>query len=147
MRMRSRTEADVLCYSTGKISRGTVLRFYRSWRRTQGLPERCDNEQCQYYREPLEWNGEALPLILDHVNGNSKDNTTDNLRLLCPNCESQLPTRGGKNIGRVQNATDTGYEIAHRDGRRDAKIFVRGVSAMASTGDVGVPTLGPDEGA
>jgi hypothetical protein len=49
------------------------------------------------------------------------------------------------NIGRVQNASDTGYEIAHRDGRRDAKIFVRGVSATASVGDVDVPNGSRDE--
>lgn len=145
MRTRSRTEADVLSYSTRRINRGTVLRFYRAWRRTHDLPDRCDNDQCRYYQESLEWNGKTLPLILDHVNGNAKDNTTDNLRLLCPNCESQLPTRGGKNIGRVQNASDAGYEIAHRDGRRDAKIFLRGVSATASMGDVNVPNGSRDE--
>src|SRR6266446_5101902 len=104
-----RTEADVLCYSVHRISPGTLLRVYREWRRVQGLPERCDNRECQYYTKSLAWNAQSLPLILDHVNGNPKDNTPDNLRLLCPNCDSQLPTRGGRNKGRVRNATDNGY--------------------------------------
>ena len=135
-----RSEADVLRYSTRKIHRETVRRFYIAWRRRHGLPERCDDPECRYYTSPLEWNGQALPLNLDHVNGNSKDNSPENLRLMCPNCDSQLPTRGGKNKGRVQNASDDGYQIAHRDGRRDGKAFLRGQSTTGLAGDVGVPT-------
>ena len=37
------------------------------------------------------WVGEAIPLQLDHVNGNNDDNSLDNLRLLCPNCHAQTP--------------------------------------------------------
>jgi hypothetical protein len=140
--MTRRIEADVLCYSIRTTPRATVHRFYRAWRSRRGLPERCDNWECRYYASPLEWNGQALLLILDHVNGNSHDNSPENLRLLCPNCDSQLPTRGGKNKGRVQNASDDGYQIAHRDGRRDGKAFLRGQSTTVLAGDVGVPTSG-----
>ena len=37
------------------------------------------------------WVGEAIPLQLDHVDGNNEDNSLDNLRLLCPNCHAQTP--------------------------------------------------------
>lgn len=38
-----------------------------------------------------------IPLELDHVNGNSKDNRLKNLRILCPNCHSLQPTHRGRN--------------------------------------------------
>lgn len=39
-----------------------------------------------------EWNGRPLTLRLDHINGHNKDNRIENLRWVCPNCDSQLPT-------------------------------------------------------
>jgi HNH endonuclease len=131
-----RTEVDVLCYNIGPTPPATVHRFYRAWRRKRGLPERCDNQACPYYASPLEWNGQTLPLILDHVNGNRKDNSPENLRLLCPNCDSQLPTRGGKNKGRIQNAKDDSYQIVDRDGHTDAKAFLRGQTITSSIGQL-----------
>jgi hypothetical protein len=51
-------------------------------------------------REPR-WEGKDLVLILDHINGVNNDNRIENLRLVCPNCESQLDTHAGKNLSRV----------------------------------------------
>jgi hypothetical protein len=137
MSKTKRTAADVLCYSMNKCSRATVRRFYLEWRRSEKLPERCDNPKCTFFTAPLEWNGNPLPLILDHINGNRKDNSTRNLRLLCPNCDAQLLTRVGKNRGRIKNESEMAYEVAHRDGTRDANVFPRGVSATASVGQIG----------
>lgn len=48
-----------------------------------------------------EWQGEKITLELDHVNGDNKDNSRENLRYLCPNCHSQTPTwRGRNNTGK-----------------------------------------------
>ena len=44
------------------------------------------------------WNGEIMPLILDHINGINNDNRLENLRLICSNCDSQLPTYKSRNI-------------------------------------------------
>jgi 5-methylcytosine-specific restriction endonuclease McrA len=43
------------------------------------------------------WNGIPLVLVLDHINGKNNDNRQNNLRLLCPNCNSQQSTFAGKN--------------------------------------------------
>lgn len=46
-----------------------------------------------------EWDGKILSLILDHINGNPEDWSVENLRLLCPNCDSLTPTFKGRNRG------------------------------------------------
>ncbi len=51
--------------------------------------------------EPM-WQGKPLVLVLDHINGDCTDHRMENLRLLCPNCNSQQPTFAGKNKGRYR---------------------------------------------
>lgn len=46
--------------------------------------------------EPV-WNGKELIFILDHIDGHASNNRRDNLRLICPNCDSQLDTYKSKN--------------------------------------------------
>jgi bacterioferritin-associated ferredoxin len=46
------------------------------------------------------WRGEPAPLELDHVDGDPRNQTLGNLRLLCPNCHAQTPTYCGRNIAR-----------------------------------------------
>lgn len=46
-----------------------------------------------------EWEGKTLVFILDHIDGNSENNSLENLRLVCPNCDSQLPTFKARNTG------------------------------------------------
>jgi hypothetical protein len=46
-----------------------------------------------------EWCGNPVPLVLDHIDGNSENNDLTNLRLVCGNCDMQLPTYKSKNRG------------------------------------------------
>lgn len=55
-------------------------------------------DKCQICNLKPLWNGKPLTLRLDHINGNTYDHRVENLRLVCPNCDSQLPTYCGRNI-------------------------------------------------
>ena len=46
------------------------------------------------------WEGKDITLIMDHIDGNSKNDHLTNLRLICPNCDSQLPTYKSRNMGK-----------------------------------------------
>ncbi len=44
-----------------------------------------------------------VPLVADHIDGNWKNNSEKNLRLLCPNCDSLTPTYAALNKGNGRN--------------------------------------------
>ncbi|MEN4446929.1 HNH endonuclease [Mycobacterium sp. SM3041] len=45
------------------------------------------------------WQDQSLVLVLDHIDGDPTNNRRENLRLVCPNCDSQLPTYKSRNRG------------------------------------------------
>jgi hypothetical protein len=45
------------------------------------------------------WNNKPIVFILDHIDGNSNNNSPNNFRMVCPNCDSQLDTFKNKNRG------------------------------------------------
>lgn len=47
----------------------------------------------------IKWRKQPILLIMDHKDGNSDNNHLDNLRLVCSNCDAQLPTYKSKNKG------------------------------------------------
>lgn len=46
-----------------------------------------------------EWMGDRIPLIIDHINGDSLDYGLNNLRIICGNCDMKLPIYKNKNRG------------------------------------------------
>lgn len=45
------------------------------------------------------WNNKPIPLVCDHIDGNTKNSNLNNFRLVCCNCDAQLPTYKSKNRG------------------------------------------------
>lgn len=43
------------------------------------------------------WQEKELKFILDHIDGDASNNNRNNLRLICPNCDSQLSTYKSRN--------------------------------------------------
>jgi 5-methylcytosine-specific restriction endonuclease McrA len=64
---------------------------------------------CALCGIPSEWNNAPLALVLDHVDGDSENNARENLRLVCPNCDSQLATYKSRNRGRGRHWRRTRY--------------------------------------
>jgi 5-methylcytosine-specific restriction endonuclease McrA len=70
---------------------------------------RDQHHRCAICRQPAEWNGNPLNFVLDHIDGDSTNNRRENLRLICPNCDSQLPTFKSRNIGRGRHSRRQRY--------------------------------------
>lgn len=82
-----RTEENVFCeHSTANQS--TLRRFYKKYN---------PPTHCMICGQNTIWNNQTLTLILDHINGTNDDDRIENLRWICPNCNSQLDTTNARN--------------------------------------------------
>lgn len=78
---------DVLVIGRLENSHKLKLRLFE-----EGIKQ-CKCESCGL----TEWMNKPVPLELDHMNGNRKDNRIKNLRILCPNCHAQTDTYRSRN--------------------------------------------------
>lgn len=74
------------------VSQKTLRKWYEKGNYSQYECAIC-------HREPV-WENQPLVLILDHINGINNDDRLENLRWVCPNCNSQLETTGSRNPNR-----------------------------------------------
>lgn len=75
--------------------------YSRSSLKRRLLAEGLLKNECFECGQLPQWNGKPLVLVLDHWNGENDDNRFSNLRLLCPNCNSQQPTFCGRHRSKV----------------------------------------------
>lgn len=62
------------------------------------------NYKCAICGINNEWNNKQLNFILDHINGDASNSSRENVRLICPNCDSQLDTYKSKNKNSARNS-------------------------------------------
>jgi len=66
-----------------------------SWRLRERYKKKTGISHCEQCGLS-EWQGQAIPLEIHHINGNNTDNCIENLKLLCPNCHALTNNYRGK---------------------------------------------------
>lgn len=103
-----------LIYGSNIGSSGLKEKLYKS-----GLKQR----QCEKCGQGEVWRGDRISLILDHIDGDPKNNVLDNLRILCPNCSAALPTHcRGKKVFIKKNPREIDIQRENNGGRTDKQI-------------------------
>lgn len=95
-------EKSLLALTTGKMPQSsfsckTIIRHIRGWK--------CEVSGCGVSM----WLGSEVSLILDHIDGNPYNHVYSNLRLVCGNCDMQLPTYKAKNKGNGRHSRRIRY--------------------------------------
>ena len=93
---------------------GIVSRYVKRY-----LREKFGNRCCICKWAEINQKTKIVPLVADHIDGNWRNNSEQNLRLLCPNCDSLTPTYAGLNRGNGRN----GRVLSKR--AREGRLFLK----------------------
>lgn len=77
--------------------------------------------ECSLCLQGPSWQDKSLTFILDHINGINNDNRLENLRLLCPNCNSQTSTFSGRNCAWNYKENNTCKDCETEIGRKSIR--------------------------
>ncbi|WP_435969863.1 HNH endonuclease signature motif containing protein [Streptomyces sp. Qhu_M48] len=94
---RRRTAAEVLVEEESPHASRA-----RSKRLKEAMLEFDVANQCALCGNEAVWRGKPLPLEVDHIDSNWRNNRIENLRLLCPNCHSTTDSYRGRGKGRTR---------------------------------------------
>lgn len=110
---------------TGLMSLGLVSRHIKKY-----LRDKFGNKCVLCGWSKINPKTKLVPLVADHIDGNWRNNTEGNLRLLCPNCDALNPTYAGLNRGNgrenravSKRAKDAHAFLAKMQPVRDSQIF------------------------
>ncbi|MFH8931798.1 HNH endonuclease signature motif containing protein [Streptomyces pristinaespiralis] len=88
---RRRSPAEILVRKTTDETKRTSNQLLK-----RALAESGVARSCALCGLDGAWQGCPLPLEVDHIDGDWRNNRLDNLRLLCPNCHSSTDTYRGR---------------------------------------------------
>ncbi|MFE4174933.1 HNH endonuclease signature motif containing protein [Streptomyces sp. NPDC056909] len=107
---RRRSAAEILVEENSAQARRTPSSQLKRALLGLGAEERCALCGCA-----ARWRGHPLPLEVDHLDGNWRNNRVENLRILCPNCHSTTDTYRGR--GKARRAVASQPSPIGADGR------------------------------
>ncbi|MFH8500108.1 HNH endonuclease [Streptomyces coeruleorubidus] len=94
---RRRTAEEILVEDTSTHARRVPSARLKRAMRELGIEERC--ALCGL---EAVWLGVTLPLEVDHIDGDWRNNRVENVRFLCPNCHSTTDSYRGRGKGRAR---------------------------------------------
>jgi Zn finger protein HypA/HybF involved in hydrogenase expression len=92
------TKLKIDNWLSGKINPYNTNGLLRPWARRYVF--KINSNKCSQcgWAETNKYTG-RIPLEIDHIDGNFKNNSLENIRLLCPNCHSLTSTFKNSNKG------------------------------------------------